>query len=198
MIPVRQAKPSTPPSRDQSTTNKTVFGLPAVFLGLLLPLGLIGNAALGFCVCDEQILGKEYCDSFLAMCGEYDHRLKTVLKQVDNYGWDVCNKSPNTIYAAYASAYEGYSYTRKGWYEVSPGSSCRRILTESMTDKNYYVSILKSDGSTLTRQEKRFCMWPLESNGQIEATYSTCRKLTEGNKSFQKMEKGNGFITTVR
>lgn len=198
MIPVRQAKPSTPPSRDQSTTNKTVFGLPAVFLGLLLPLGLIGNAALGSCVCDEQILGKEYCDPFLATCRGYVDKRDAKRKQVNDYGWDVCNEFPNTIYAAYVSAYEGYSYTRKGWYEVSPGK-CRRILAESMTDKNYYVSILKSDGSTWTRQEQGFCMWPLESNGKIyKATYSQCRKFTEGNKSFQKMEKGNGFITTVR
>lgn len=41
-------------------------------------------------------------------------RLNTVRKQVNNYGWDVCNESSNTVYAAYASAYEDYDYTRRG------------------------------------------------------------------------------------
>ena len=198
MIPVHQSKPSAPPSGNQPTTNKTAFGLPAVFLGLVLSFGLVGNVALGSCVvCDEQILGKEYCDGLRATCERYKERREDVLQQVDNYGWDVCNKSSNTIHAAYASAYEGYGYTRKGWYEVSPGS-CRRILAESMTDKNYYVSILKSDGSTWTRQEKSFCMWLPQSDKQIyQASYSTCRKWKMGNMSFQRMERANGWITTV-
>lgn len=198
MIPVRQTELSTPSSRYPSTTSKTVFGLPAVFLGLLLPLGLVGNAALGSCDCDEQILGKEYCDQFRATCGGYVDRLNTVRKQVNNYGWDVCNESSRTVYAAYASAYEGYGYTRKGWYTINP-RSCQRVITESMRDKNYSVRIEQSNGYSVTQNEESLCMWPPQSNGKIyEASFRTCRNWKAGNKSFEKMEKGNGFITTVR
>ena len=198
MIPVRQTQLSTPSSRYPSTTSKTVFGLPAVFLGLLLPLGLVGNAALGSCFCDEQILGKGYCDQFRATCGEYVDRLNHKRKQANNYGWDVCNESSRIVYAAYASAYEGYGYTRKGWYTINLGK-CRRVITESMADKNYYVRIEQSNGYGRTKNEEPFCMWPPQSNGQIyEASLRTCRNWKVGNKSFEKMERGNGFITTVR
>lgn len=189
---------SIPASRYPSTTNKAVFGLPAVFFGLALSLGLMGNAALASCTCDEQILGREYCDSYLAQCRRYVTRLEEVRKQANNYGWDVCNESSGSVYAAYASAYPGYGYTRKGWTTVSPGG-CRRILTESMTDKDYYIRIERSDGSSVTRTEKSFCMWPPQSNGQTyEASSPTCRSWNVGNKSFQELPKGNGFITTVR
>ncbi len=197
MIPVRQAQLSTPSSRYPSRTSKTALGLPVVLLGLLLPLGLVGNAALGSCVCDEYILGKEYCDQLLAMCRGYSEALNTVREKAKNYGWTVCNKSSKTAYAAYASAYEGYGYTRKGWYTINP-RSCQKLITESMRDKNYYISILNSNENTLTRQEKQLCMWPPQSNGKIyKANYKTCRGWDVGNKSFEKMEKGNGFITTI-
>ena len=197
MIHVRK---STLSSRHQSTANETVFGLPAVFLGLVLSLGLGGNAALGSCVCDEQILGKEYCDQFLTTCGGYGSRLDTVRQQVNNYGWDVCNQSSETVYAAYASAYEGYGYTRKGWYTINPGS-CKRIIAESMADKNYYTRIEKSDGGSLTTQERSFCMWPPQSDGRVyTASFHTCRNEwnVKNDKSFDRMPKGNGFINTVR
>lgn len=198
MVHVRQ---STPSSRHQSTTNKTVFGLPAVFLGLVLSLGLGGNAALGSCVCDEQILGKDYCDQFLATCGGgYVPRLDAVRQQVDSYGWDVCNQSSETVYAAYASAYEGYGYIRKGWYTISPGS-CKRVITESMADKNYYTRIERSNGSSLTKQERSFCMWRPQSNEQVyTASFEKCRNewKVKSNKSFNRMPKGNGFTQTVR
>lgn len=191
-------EPSTPSSRHSSTTNKTVFGLPTVFLGLVLSVGLGGNAALGSCVCDEQILGKEYCNQFLATCRRYVTRLEEVRKQVDNYGWDVCNESSGSVYAAYASAYPGYGYTRKGWTTIYSGD-CRRILAESMTDKDYYIRIERSNGNSVTREEKSFCMWPPQSNGQTyEASLPTCRSWNVGSKDFQKMSKGTGFITTVR
>lgn len=197
ILPVRQAQLSTPSSRYPSRTSKTVFGLPIVLLGLLLPLSLVGNAALGSCVCDEQILGKEYCDQFFAMCRGYKEALNTVREKAKNYGWTVCNESSKTVYAAYASAYEGYGYTRKGWYTINP-RSCQKLITESMRDKNYYISILNSNENILTRQERSLCMWPPQSNRKIyKANYQTCRGWDVGNKSFEKMEKGNGFITTI-
>ena len=189
---------STPPSRNPLTGNKAVFGLPAVFLGLVLSFIFGGNAALG-CVCDEQILGKDYCDKFLADCGRYVDRLKEEHEQVNYYGWDVCNDSSETVYAAYASAYEGYGYTRKGWYAINP-ESCRRVITESMTDKNYYTRIERSNGNSLTEEEKSFCMWPPQPDGRIlEASYDRCRKAwnVKSNKSFNRMPKGNGFITRI-
>ena len=66
---------STSSSHYPSTTNKTIFGLPATFLGLVLLLGLGGNAALGNCVCDEQILGKEYCSQICETQRRYTERL---------------------------------------------------------------------------------------------------------------------------
>ena len=204
MIPVRQTELSTPSSRYSSTTTKTVFGLPGVFLGLLLPLGLLGNAALGSCHyncdCSEQELGKEYCDQF---CATFEKNCDDDRPDPNNYGWDVCNESSNTVYAAYASAYEGYGYTRKGWYTINPGK-CRRVITESMADKNYYVRIEQSNGYSQTKNEEPFCMWPPQSprsdgNDAIyEASLRTCRNWKVGNKSFERMPKGNGFVTTIR
>ena len=191
--------PSSPSSRYPSTTNKMMFGIPVVLLGLLLPLGLVGNAALGSCVCDEQILGKEHCDQFLATCRKYREELDTWHQRADSSGWKVCNESSGTVYAAYASAYEGYGYIRKGWYTINPGS-CSKVITESMRDKNYYIRVERSNGNKLTREEKSFCMWPPLSNGVIyKASYNKCRKEWKVNssKSFEKMEKGHGFIFTV-
>ena len=192
-------KLSTPSSCYQSTTNKTVFGLPAVFLGLVLSLGLGGNAALANCVCDEQILGKEYCSQICETQGRYMERLNAVRKQANQYGWDVCNDSSQTVYAAYASAYEGYGYTMKGWHTVSPGS-CQRVITESMREKNYYTRIERSNGNSLTAEDRSFCMWPPQSNGRIyEASVDTCRNQwnVKSSRSFDKMRKANGFITRI-
>lgn len=187
----------TPSSRDQSTTNKTVFGLPAVFLGLVLSLGLVGNAALGF-ECDEQILGKEFCDLYGSQVDEFEKNLKRVREQANSYGWDVCNESSKTAYAAYASAYEGYSYEREGWYTISPGS-CRRVLTESMTEKNYYIRVEDSNGTSWTNQEKSFCMWPPQADGRIIKTHDKqCEDWGIGSRSFERLPRGNGFIYTAR
>ena len=186
---------STPSSRYQST----VFGIPAIFFGLVLSLGLVGDAALA-CECDASILGNAYCDQFLAMCRRHEDITDTVRKQVDKYGWDVCNKSSEAIYAAYASAYPGYGYTREGWHTINPGS-CKRVITESMRDKNYYTRIERSNGSSKTRKDKSFCMWPPQPDGSIlTADFDRCRKVwkVQGNKSFKKMKKSTGWVTTVR
>ena len=207
MIPVRQTQLSTPYSRYPSTTNKMMFGIPVVLLGLLLPLGLVGNAALGSCVCDEQILGKEHCDQFLATCRKYRDDLDVWYQRADSSGLKICNESSETVYAAYASAYEGYGYIRKGWYTINPGS-CPKVITESMRDKNYYIRIEQSDGNKITREDNKiareelsFCMWLPQSDGVIyKASYNKCRKewKVDSSKSFEKMEKGHGFIVTVR
>lgn len=190
--------PSTPSSPRQRMPRKTMSGLSAACLGFLLSLGFAGGAALGACVCDEQILGKEYCDQLCATRSQYMNQLNTVRKQVNSYGWDVCNQSSSTVYAAYASAYEGYGYTRKGWYTVNPGS-CQRVLSESMGNKKYAIRIEKSNGNSLTKQDDKFCMFPPQSDGKIyELSLSKCKELKFDSRLFETMPQGNGFVTTVQ
>lgn len=198
--PARIADASAPSSPRQRMLRKTMFGLSAACLGLLLSLGFVGNEALGACVCDEQILGKEYCNQLCATRGIYEHRLDTVRKQVNSYGWKVCNQYSNTVYAAYASAYEGSGYMRKGWYTVNPGS-CKKIFSESMRDKKYAIRIEQSNGNSITREDKneKFCMFPPQSDGKIyELSLSKCKELKFDSKLFEAMPQGNGFVTTVR
>lgn len=197
--PARFADASAPSSPRQRMPRKTMFGLSAACLGLLLSLGFVGNEALA-CVCDEQILGKEYCDQLCKRDRTWNEQLNTLRKQVNSYGWDVCNQSSNTVYAAYASAYEGSGYMRKGWYTVNPGS-CQRIISESMRDKKYAIRIEKSNGYSLTRQDKtaKFCMFPPQSDGKIyELSLRRCKELKLDSKLFQAMPQANGFVTTVR
>ena len=188
---------SAPSSPRQRMPRKTMFGLSAACLGLLLSLGFVGNEALA-CVCDEQILGKEYCDQLCKRDRTWNEQLNTLRKQVNSYGWDVCNQSSNTVYAAYASAYEGSGYIRKGWYTVNPGS-CKRVLSESMGNKKYAIRIEKSNGNSLTKQDDKFCMFPPQSDGKIyELSLSKCKELNFGSKLFETMPQGNGFVTTVQ
>jgi len=188
--------PTSSSSRYQSTTNKMVFGLPVIFLGFMLSLGLVGGAALASCECDEQILGKEYCDSFVEQCRRYRTNLEEHRREANNHGYDICNKTSKKALALYASAYEGYDYEVKGWYGINPGQ-CRRILTESMTIKNYYIYI-QHDGKIRTKQEKPFCVLRDENKRFYNASFKDCRNSRTNFTYFEKVEKGPGFIYTIR
>jgi len=163
----------------------------------VLSVGLRAQGQSNF-TCDEAVLGKEYCYSLRRRYEEYLESLEIVHKQAKNYGWVVCNESSGTVYAAYASAYPGDGYTRKGWKTIRSGD-CRRILTESMTGRNYYIRVERSNGNSVTREEKSFCMWSPQSDGKIyEATLPKCRSWNVGSKSFEELPKHRGVTTKVR
>ena len=140
MIPVHQSKPSAPPSGNQPTTNKTAFGLPAVFLGLLLPLGLVGNAALGSYDCDSPRM-KEFCDGMTDKGDNYSRAKQVVTEAYEEFGLNVCNSSSESIYIAIASFHsEKYGFTSKGWWKADQGE-CKKTLAEYVKKGTYYLLI---------------------------------------------------------
>lgn len=142
--------PSMPSSPRQRMPRKTMSGLSAACLGFLLSLGFAGGAALGSTQCDEQILGKEYCDTLRGLEGESTRRKREITAYYDeNYGLNVCNRSSKSSIRTAIAYYHSqkYGWVSKGWWTINQGR-CEKLVTESLGGKTYYLYGRSSDGTT--------------------------------------------------
>ena len=158
----RFTEASAPSSPRQRVPRKTMFGLSAACLGLLLALGFVGNEALGSTQCNEQTLGKEYCDSIRSDGKESESRKIEITAYYDeNYGLNVCNRSSKSSIRTAIAYYHSqkYGWVSKGWWTINQGR-CGKLVAKSLGGKTYYLYGRSSDGATWGGTTQ-FCINPM-------------------------------------